>query len=160
MSCNKEVILITPENKFRSYLKSKGLKFTPERKAILKKIFSLHEHFDVEKLYEKLDKRISRATIYRTLSLLVKSKLVEELFRCQDKVSYERIFGHKHHDHMLCINCGKIIEFREEKIEKLQEAVCKKYGFTSVEHKLSIRGYCRECSKSLTAEETKFAKNL
>jgi len=116
--------LITPENKFRSYLKSKKLKFTPEREAILKKVFSLHEHFDVEKLYEKLDKRISRATIYRTLSLLVKSKLVEELFRCQDKVSYERIFGHKHHDHMLCIKCGKVIEFREEKIEKLQEAVC------------------------------------
>jgi len=141
--------LITPENKFKTYLKSKKLKFTPEREAILKKVFSLHEHFDVEKLYEKLDKRISRATIYRTLSLLVKSKLVEELFRCQDKISYEYIFGHKHHDHMLCIKCGKIIEFREEKIEKLQEAVCKKYGFTPVEHRLSIRGYCKECSNDL-----------
>jgi len=141
--------LITPEIKLKNYLKSRGLRFTPERKIILEKIFSLHEHFDVEKLYEKLNKQISRATIYRTLSLLVKSGLVKELFRCQEKTSFEHVFGHKHHDHMLCLNCNRIIEFREEKIEKLQKEICKKYNFTPIEHRLTIKGYCKKCSQIL-----------
>lgn len=141
--------MTTPEIKLKNYLKSRGLRFTPERKIILKKIFSLHEHFDVEKLYEKLNKQISRATIYRTLSLLVKSGLVKELFRCQEKTSFEHVFGHKHHDHMLCLNCNRIIEFREEKIEKLQKEICKKYNFTPIEHRLTIKGYCKKCSQIL-----------
>jgi len=138
----------SPEEEFCAYLKKKGLKFTPERRAILEEIFSTHKHFDIEELFERLRKRgekLSRATIYRTLPLLVKSDLIRETLRCQETVSYEHTFGHPHHDHLLCIGCGKVIEFKEEKIEKLQKAVCKRYNFTSVEHKLGIRGYCKEC---------------
>jgi len=145
-------MLINAEEKFKSYLKSKGLKFTPERETILREVFSLHKHFNVDELYERLHrhtKDISRATIYRTLPLLIKSGLVEETFQCQNKSSYEHIFGHKHHDHMLCINCGKIIEFREEGIERLQRAVCKKYGFHPIEHRLGIKGYCKECYEKI-----------
>ncbi|MEA3431825.1 MAG: Fur family transcriptional regulator [candidate division WOR-3 bacterium] len=141
-------MLVTADDKFGEYLKSKGLKFTPERRAILKEIFSFHEHFNVDQLYERLGRRISRATIYRTLSLLIESKLIEEIFRCQDRTSYEHIFGHPHHDHMLCIKCGKVIEFREDKIEKLQKAVCERHNFKSVEHRLVIKGYCEECAKN------------
>jgi len=136
--------------KFKNFLKSKGLKFTPERKTILEGVFSLHKHFDTEELYEKLRKQgkhLSRATIYRTLPLLVESDLIRETLRCQERVSYEHTFGHTHHDHLLCIGCGKIIEFKEEKIERLQEAICKKYGFKTVEHRLGIKGYCRKCGK-------------
>jgi Fur family ferric uptake transcriptional regulator len=142
-------VLVTAEDKFGEYLKSKELKFTPKRRAILKEIFSFRGHFNVDQLYERLGRQISRATIYRTLSLLVKSGLIEEIFRCLDKTSYEHIFGYPHHDHMLCIKCGKVIEFREDKIEKLQKAVCERYNFKSVEHRLVIKGYCRECAKSL-----------
>lgn len=134
--------------KFRDYLESKGLKSTPERIAILEAVFSLHEHFDVDQLYERLRRRgvhLSRATIYRALPLLVESDLVRETFRCQDRASYEYIFGHEHHDHMLCIKCGKIIEFKEERIEQLQDEVCERYGFKPVEHRLGIKGYCKEC---------------
>jgi Fur family ferric uptake transcriptional regulator len=133
---------------FRYYLKSKGLKFTPERRIILKEVFSFHHHFDVDQLYDKLRKHsenISRATIYRTLPLLVESELIRETLRCQGKVSYEHVFGHKHHDHMVCIGCGKVIEFRDERIEKLQDALCKKYSFQPKEHRLGIRGYCKKC---------------
>jgi Fur family ferric uptake transcriptional regulator len=135
---------------FKDFLKSKGLKFTPERKIILEEVFSLHKHFDVDRLYEKLyrdGKHLSRATIYRTLPLLVESKLIRETLRCQSKISYEHIFGHGHHDHLLCIKCGKVIEFKEERMERIQEAICKKYGFRAVEHRLGIRGYCRKCRK-------------
>ena len=141
--------MLNPEDKFRSYLKEKGLKFTPERETVLREIFSMHRHFDVDSLYLKVrrkDKRLSRATIYRTLPLLVESGLIVETFHCLGKGNYEHIFGHPHHDHMVCIKCNKVIEFRNEKIEKLQEEVCRKYGFKSIEHKLGIKGYCSKCS--------------
>ncbi|UCD83748.1 MAG: transcriptional repressor [Deltaproteobacteria bacterium] len=140
--------MITKESIFESHLKTKGLKLTPQRKAILEEVFASHEHFDIEELFANLrnkGKRISRATIYRTLPLLVESNLIKEAFRYQDKVSYEHIFGHGHHDHLLCIKCGRIIEFMDEKIEELQEAVCKKYGFKPTEHRLGIKGYCKKC---------------
>ncbi|GAG53227.1 unnamed protein product, partial [marine sediment metagenome] len=100
--------------KFDEHLAQKGLKFTPARRTILKGAFSSHKHFDTDTLYEKLrakGENISRATIYRTLPLLAESGLVKETLRCQGKVSYEHIFGHEHHDHMVCIKCGKVIEF-------------------------------------------------
>ena len=139
-------------DKFKNYLKEKGMKLTPERKAILEGVFSLHKHFDVDELYDELKKekkRISLASIYRTLPILIKSDLINETLRCQGKVSYELIFGHKHHDHMVCINCGKIIEFRNEKIEELQNMVCRNHSFKPIEHRLGIRGYCKECQKKI-----------
>ncbi|MBA7671602.1 Ferric uptake regulation protein [subsurface metagenome] len=142
--------MITEEDRFRNYLNKKGLKFTPERELILKEVFSLHKHFDVEELFLRLRKRdrtISRATIYRTLPLLIEGGLIREALRCRDRVYYEHIFGHPHHDHLLCIKCGRAIEFRDERIEKLQNEVCKKYGFEPIEHRLGIKGYCRKCQK-------------
>ena len=143
-------MMITAKDKFCSFLKSKGLKFTPERRVILEGVFSFHKHFDVDQLYDKLrgqGEHVSRASIYRTLPLLIKSGLIAESLRCQESVSYEHIFGHEHHDHMLCIKCGKVTEFRNEKIEELQEEVCKEYGFMALEHRLGIRGYCKRCRK-------------
>jgi len=136
------------EDKFRAYLRSKGLKFTPEREIILKEAFRLHHHFDVEELFARLRKRrtaISRASIYRTLPLLVESGLIKETFHCQKHTKYEHTFGHDHHDHLLCIKCGRVYEFKNEQIERLQKAVCKKYKFKPVEHRLGIRGYCQKC---------------
>ena len=138
----------TEQAEFKNFLKKKQLKFTPERQAVLKGIFSLHRHFDVDDVYDKLRKNgenICRATIYRTLPLLVESAFITETFRCQGRGNYEHIFGHEHHDHMLCIKCGKVIEFRNEKIKKLQEGICKRYGFKPVEHRLGIKGYCKKC---------------
>lgn len=138
----------TYQDRFREYLKKEKLKFTPERKTILGGVFSLHKHFDVDDLYDELrkkNKRISRASIYRTLPLLVKSDLINETLRCQGRVSYEHVFGHGHHDHMVCIKCGRVIEFRNEKIEELRDVICKKYRFKPVEHRLGIRGYCKKC---------------
>jgi Fur family ferric uptake transcriptional regulator len=142
--------MVTKESVFESHLKARGLKLTPQRKAILEEVFASHKHFDIEELFASLrnkGKRISRATIYRTLPLLVESNLIKEAFRCQEKVSYEHIFGHNHHDHMICIRCGRVIEFREERIEKLQEEVCQQYDFKPTEHRLGIRGYCKRCKQ-------------
>jgi len=148
--------LINAEQKFEEFLKSKELKYTSERKSIVKAMFSFYKHFDVEELFEKMRKQgnhISRATIYRTIPLLLKSGLITETLRCQDKISYENIFNKKHHDHLVCVNCGKIIEFYNEKIEKLQEEVCRQHNFVPIEHRLGIKGYCEDCYKKIKAEK-------
>lgn len=134
--------------KFSEYLRKRKLKLTPERKLILDTVFSLHQHFDIDRLYRKMHKNISMATIYRTLPLFVNSGLVNETFRRQGRASYEHTFGHGHHDHLLCIGCGKVIEFSELRIEELQNIVCRRYRFKPIEHRLGIKGYCHECQKS------------
>lgn len=137
------------ENKFGQLLRTKELKFTPERRLILKEVLLMHSHFDVEQLFERLRRKnlqISRATIYRTLPLLVDDKIIKEVPRDQDNyVKYEHIVGHDHHDHLLCIRCGKVYEFKNEQIEKLQEIICRKYKFKQLEHQMGIKGYCRKC---------------
>ena len=147
--------MIDADQKFEEFLKLKELKYTSERKLILKAIFLFYKHFDVEELFEKMRKQgnhISRATIYRTIPLLLKSGLITETLRCQDKISYENIFNKKHHDHLLCVKCGKIIEFYNEKIEKLQEEVCRQHNFVPIEHRLGIKGYCEDCYKKIKEE--------
>ncbi|MEA1940031.1 MAG: transcriptional repressor [Candidatus Caldatribacteriota bacterium] len=148
--------MITAEQKFEEFLKIKELKYTSERKLIVKTILSFHKHFNVEEVFEKLRKQgnhISRATIYRAIPLLLKSGLISEALRCQDKISYENIFNKKHHDHLLCVKCGKIIEFYNEKIEKLQEEVCRQHNFVPIEHRLGIKGYCEDCYKKIKEEK-------
>ena len=139
------------EELFKEYIKKSGLRYTTERLVILKEIFSLHEHFDVERLFANLrrkKKNISRATIYRTMPLLVKIGLVRGVIRHENRVLYEHVFGHHHHDHLICLKCGKVIEFMNDSIESLQDSVCKKFGFKPLEHKLEVQGYCKTCQKS------------
>ena len=147
--------MITAEQKFEEFLRSKELKYTSERKLTIKAIFSFNKHFDIEELFERLRKQgnnVSRATIYRTIPLLIQGGLITETLHCQDKTSYENIFNKKHHDHLVCINCGKIIEFYNEKIEKLQEEVCRQHNFVPIEHRLGIKGYCEDCYKKIKGE--------
>ncbi len=137
---------------FKRYLIKKGLKFTPERELILKEVFSRHDHFDAEALFQVFRGRgedVSRATIYRTLPLLVDSGLVQEAMRCGERVCYEHIYGHKSHGHMICIKCGKIIEFENKELEKIKKKMCGKYGFKPIEFRFGIRGYCKSCQKKL-----------
>ena len=144
--------MINQEAIFRDYLKSKGLKFTPERRFILEGIFSFSGHFDVDKLYEKLHRKtkgLSLATIYRSLPHLINSGLIREVMRCRDRPQYERSFGYPHHDHLVCISCGRIFEFKDDEIEKLQDRVCRRYGFKPTEHRLGIRGYCQNCKSKI-----------
>jgi len=147
--------LITTKQKFEEFLKSKEFKYTSERKLILNATLSFHNHFDVEELFERLRKQgnnVSRATIYRTIPLLIQSGLIIETLHCQDKTSYENIFNKKHHDHLVCVKCGKTIEFFDERIEKLQEEVCRQHNFVPTEHRLGIKGYCEDCYKEIKSE--------
>ena len=114
---------------FKEFLEKKGLKFTKERAAVLKDVFSTHNHFDPDELLIKMRKkgiRVSKASIYRTLPLLLECGLVEQVEKMDKHAHYEHTFGHGHHDHLICIKCGRIISLFSEKLERLQEKLCKK----------------------------------
>ena len=138
------------EKVFRDYVQSKGLKFTPERQSILNHVFKCHGHFEAEELLidmRKNNKRVSKATIYRTLALLVNSGLLREVIFGEKHAHYEHVYGHEHHEHLVCIGCGKIIEFTDERIEKFQEEICIANKFKAESHKFQIMGYCVDCAK-------------
>ncbi|AAN50292.1 Fur family transcriptional regulator [Leptospira interrogans] len=136
---------------FSEYLQKEGLKITNQRMLVAERIFSLHNHFTAEGLLEEFkDQRdqISKATIYRILSIMVSAGLLQEHNFGKDYKYYEHIIGHKHHDHIICTVCGKIVEFLDERIEQLQEQAARENGFKITGHSLNIYGTCNEHSSS------------
>jgi Fur family transcriptional regulator, ferric uptake regulator len=135
---------------FKKFLGENGLKFTKERIAVLREVFSFHNHFEPEHLFLRIKgagSKASRASVYRTLNLLVESGLVEKVARTEKGNVYEHTYGHTHHDHMVCDGCGGITEFYSERMENLQKEICRGNGFEGRSHTLEIRGYCAECRK-------------
>jgi len=136
---------------FSDYLKQKRLKYTPERKTILKEVFTIHGHFEADELYlglrQKSDRRISRATVYRTLPLLEQSGLIRRVIFTDKHTHYENVYGHEHHEHLICLKCGKIIDFYRKSLEDTLENVARENEFKSVAYKLEITGYCKECQE-------------
>ncbi len=133
---------------FTEFLKRRGLKTTRERTALFEEIFSSHEHFDAEDLVERMQrhgKKISRATVYRTLDILYECNLVSRVRLNEEKYRYERLLPGEHHDHLVCIGCGEVREFVDHRIEELQELICKEHGFTAISHSHQIRGLCGRC---------------
>jgi len=135
---------------FNKFLKERGKRLTKERSLILQKTLSCNGHFDPESLYVQIKKtglKASRASVYRTVNLMCECGLIERVSKTEHGTIYERTFGHGHHDHMLCIQCGTIIEFYSEELERIQENLCKKHSFQGASHTLEIRGYCKKCQK-------------
>lgn len=142
-----------PVDHFRGYLREKGLSFTSARAAILRGIVSSRGHFDADALLARLKgsgETLSCATVYRTLPLFVQSGIIKETLRAHGRARYEPAWGREHHDHLECIACGRIIEFRDDELEKLQDKVCRRHRFRPVEHRLGIRGYCAACGRKGT----------
>ncbi|MCF7857933.1 MAG: transcriptional repressor [Candidatus Cloacimonetes bacterium] len=136
---------------YREFLKSKNLKLTKPRLTILKAIFRNHEHFNVDNLYEQIRKKqsnVSRATIYRTIPLLLESGLIKLSLRCDSKDIYEHSYGHENHLHFICTNCGSIKEASFIKVEKLINQLAVDANFKITEYHLSARGLCENCRKS------------
>jgi len=137
--------------RFEAFLRERTLKLTGQRRRVFERAFATHEHFSAEQLYgwlrEEPGERVSRATVYRTIGLLLEGGFIQALDTGSGELKYEHVLGHHHHDHMLCLDCGKIEEFHDERIEELQLENCKKRGFHLVSHDLRLRGYCRSCAR-------------
>ena len=145
-----KAVIQEAENVFSDFLEKKRLKLTSQRRTILRGGLEASGHFSADKLLElskKVDDTISKATVYRTLSLLKECKILEEHDFGDGRKLYERAQGRRHHDHFICIRCGDIIEFENEPIERLQDSEAKKHRFQVVYHSLKLFGFCRDCAK-------------
>lgn len=133
---------------FRTFLQKKGLKLTKPREVILEEVFLTHEHFNVDDLYDQIrakNDNVSRATVYRTIPLLVEAKLIKNALRCAAKDHYEHIYGHDRHLHLICNSCGEIIEAKISEIEVTLKKIAKEHNFQIADYNVGARGTCQNC---------------
>lgn len=139
---------IEAKETFSAYVKKKGLRATKQRDAIVDAFLSAGKHITIDDLYNSIRRshpEIGYATVHRNLRLMCESGLAEEIKIGNKKARYEQKLGQEHHDHLICLRCGRFIEVNDEKIEKLQEKLAEANGFIPVRHKLEIYGICRNC---------------
>jgi Fur family ferric uptake transcriptional regulator len=137
--------------RFEAFLRTRDLRMTSQRREILLLAWGTHEHFTAEQMdggARARDASVSRATVYRTLALLVEGGFLATIDRGHGQTLYEHILGHSHHDHMLCQSCGRIIEFRCEEIEELQRRMAAHHHFLIQRHTLRLEGLCARCQSA------------
>jgi len=134
-----------------SFLESKNLRLTAQRRAIIDTVFNTEEHFTAEQLLgwsRRKDHSVSRATVYRTLPLLTQSGLVREMDFGKDSKFYDPNYAdHPHHSHIICGDCEKIVEFESEKLERLECEISQRLGFSVKTQRLQITGACQTMKK-------------
>lgn len=137
------------EELLRSYLRQRGLKLTPERQVLLKAILASEDHFEPEDLLITLRQqgiRIGKATIYRTLPLLVDCGIIRRAYFGQNRAYYEHSLGPTPHDHMICRSCGRVVEFDSTDLLRLRERLAAEAGFQVLSHRFQIAGICPDCA--------------
>ncbi len=136
---------------YREALVARGLSVTRQRLKLGELIFSTHGHFTPDEFDAKARKaglKVGRVTVYRTLNLMVDAGLVEERVFERGRIRYEHTIGHAHHDHMVCVSCGKVIEFESEAIERAQQAAAARQGFSVLHHSHTLFGHCKKCARA------------
>ena len=133
---------------FITYIREKGLRNTRQREVILDAFLSADKHITVEELFNMIKKKnpeIGYATVHRNLGLFGECGLADEIKIGKQKTRYEQKIGQEHHDHLVCLKCGRFIEVRDERIEKLQDKLAEANDFLPQKHKLEIYGLCKKC---------------
>lgn len=146
-----ENVIETAEHVFREYLRDRGLKYTVERRDILRAVMKNDEHFEAEQLLldmRQTGPRVGKATIYRSLKLLVACGIVKEVHFSNKQVHYEHTYGQDPHDHMVCRRCGRIIEFDAAEVTRLRTLIAAAHKFHSLSHRFAIMGLCEACVKA------------
>ena len=137
---------------FGRYLREQGLPVTHQREAVADVVFGSGEHLSVDEIERVLRSdghRIGKATIYRALDLLVRSKLVAELDFGEGFKRYEhRLSAEPIHEHLICLNCGAVTEFQSAEVHRIEASVSARHGFRPTRHKLEIYGLCHKCTEA------------
>jgi Fur family ferric uptake transcriptional regulator len=135
---------------FRRYLREHNLPVTTQRERVAEVIFGSSGHLsadDIERLVRERGAHVGKATVYRTLDLLEQSGMITARDFGEGFRRYERAPGRQHHEHLICLRCGKVIEFVNERLERMKALIAEEYGFRHHHHRLEIYGTCPECQQ-------------
>lgn len=141
-------------SRLATWISERGLKQSRQRDAVAEAFFSTPGHVSAEELVvraREVDRRVSVATVYRTLKLLGESGLAVALDFGEGQTRWESAVGRSHHDHLVCTGCGTILEFENDEIERLQALVARRHGFVVASHRLELYGSCAACRRGATA---------
>ncbi|HOA74018.1 MAG TPA: transcriptional repressor [Phycisphaerae bacterium] len=136
---------------FRDFLRDRGLKYTPERRMLLLEVLNTPQHFEAEQLLiamRQSGKRVAKATIYRTLPLLAECGIIKQVQFEDNLARYEPILGQAPHDHMVCGQCRRIIEFDSSEVATLRDEIAARHRFVAAGHRFQIIGLCSACSEA------------
>jgi len=145
-------VQLPPVARFAEFLESRGKRITQQRRLIVEQVFSHHDHFDADELMEHLQsllaqRRLSRPTIYRTLSELVEAGMLRAMALGGRNV-YEHQYGYPSHDHLYCQVCNKLIEFHSPELERLRDTVARQHRFQVLNHRMFVTGVCADCRRN------------
>ncbi len=145
---------------FVEFLRERGMRVTTERLALLDEVFAQHGHLDAEQLFMRMKAhghKISRATVYRNLDLLVECGLVRKYRLGHDRFLFEHVHPGQSHDHIACRECGSVVEFVSPAISSLLKEILKAHGFVPEESALQVMGLCGICATSRPSEAAEVA---
>lgn len=147
----KVEVSLSPQQRFEEFLQSRGKRMTQQKRQIVDEVFSHHEHFNADELYDLMCKshgsKASRPTVYRTLNELEEAGLLRKMVLAGRRV-YEHDYGYPQHDHLYCETCQKLIEFHSDEVARIREAVAREHRFRASSHRLIISGLCSECARA------------
>jgi Fur family ferric uptake transcriptional regulator len=140
---------------FIDFIRSRGMRVTPERLALLEEIYRQHGHIDAEEIFAGLrasGQKVSRATVYRNLELLVECGLVQRQRLGRNRFLYEHVHAGQNHDHLACRDCGRVVEFVSPSIQAMLNEICRAHGFSREARQVQIFGLCEACARALAEE--------
>jgi Fur family transcriptional regulator, ferric uptake regulator len=151
------VTLREPRDVYREFLRARGEEWTPGHEAVLTAVFEIHDHFTAEDLAGMIEAPVPNPAVEDALFEMVEAGLIRKVYFGTGPVTYEHVHGHVHHDHLYCLGCGRIVEFRDAALEEVQDRVARERGFHVVRHSLQIVGLCEACQAREVPHEHEFA---